>query len=64
MDKLPFPDTDIPVRTVLHHIDLVPRNIFIGAQSGAIMGVLDWDLAECASGSHMADACLAFGPRG
>lgn len=26
--------------------DLAPRNIFIDVQSGAITGVLDWDLTE------------------
>jgi len=46
MDKLPIPDADTPARIVLHHTDLAPRNIFIDAQSGAITGVLDWDLAE------------------
>ena len=46
MNKLPIPDVDTPARIVLHHTDLAPRNIFIDTQSGAITGVLDWDLAE------------------
>jgi hypothetical protein len=48
MNILPIPDADIPARIVLHHTDLAPRNIFIDIQSGAITGVLDWDLAESA----------------
>lgn len=48
MNMLPIPDADIPARIVLHHTDLAPRNIFIDMQSGAITGVLDWDLAESA----------------
>lgn len=65
MDKLPIPDTDTPARIVLHHTDLAPRNIFIDVQSGAITGVLDWGSGrKFASGSSMADACLALGQRG
>jgi hypothetical protein len=44
MDKLPYPDMDMPVCIVLCHTDLVPQNIFIDAQLGAIMGALGWDL--------------------
>jgi len=48
MNILPIPDADIPARIVLHHIDLAPRNILVDVQSGAITGVLDWELAESA----------------
>ena len=48
MNILPIPDADIPARIVLHHTDLAPRNILIDVQSGAITGVLDWELAESA----------------
>jgi aminoglycoside phosphotransferase (APT) family kinase protein len=48
MNILPIPDADIPACIVLHHTDLAPRNIFIDIQSGAITGVLDWELAESA----------------
>ena len=43
-----IPDADILARIMLHHTDLVPRNVFIDTQSGTITGVLDWDRAESA----------------